>query len=134
MAITIDWDNKLVVSTGSIDDIVSFKDTIRDYEDDPTGMLYPAIITYKRVDIGGGAFFHAVDFINGYRIKFPVDGSYTITGNINAPIVHDAGVYVERKTSAAFSTVAGEGGSGTFPYTLEQIAAACAQSVWSYTQ
>lgn len=110
--ITIDWVNKIVESTASITDIVAFKDTIRDYEDDSTGMVYPAIITYKRVDLGGGAYFHAVDAINGYQLKFTIPGNYTIEGNINMPIVPVSGVYVERKTSAAFSTVAGSGGSG----------------------
>jgi hypothetical protein len=111
MAITIDWQNKLVLSTASIADIVAFKDTIRDYEDDDAGMLYPPIITYKRVDLGGGAYFHAVDAINGYQLKFPSAGNYEVEGNINMPIVPVAGVYVERKTSAAFATVAGTGGS-----------------------
>jgi hypothetical protein len=63
------------------------------------------------VDLGGGAYFHAVDAINGYQLKFPNPGNYEIEGNINMPIVAVAGVYVERKTSAAFATVAG-GSSG----------------------
>lgn len=113
MTISIDWQNKLVLSTESINDIVIFKNTIRDLEDDDTGMLYPSIITYKRVDLGGGAYMHAVDFINGYQLKFPNAGNYTVIGNINAPIVPVAGVFVDRTKAAAFSTVAGEGGAGS---------------------
>lgn len=109
--ITIDWQNKLVLSSASITDIIAFKDTIRDYEDDDVGVLYDPIITYKRLDLGGGAYFHAVDFINGYQLKFPTPGNYTVIGNIGATIVPVAGVFVDRTKSAAFATVAGSGGS-----------------------
>lgn len=111
MSITVDWANKLVLSTASITDIVAFKDTIRDLEDDAIGMLYDPIITYKRLDLGGGAYFHGVDFVNGYQLKFPNAGSYTVIGNIGATIVPVAGVFVDRTKSAAFATVAGTGGS-----------------------
>lgn len=104
MAITVDWINKIVNTTSDILDLPAFKDTLRDLEDDAIGMLYPPIITYKRIDLGGGAYFHAVDFINGYKLKFPILGEYIINGNLNAEIIKDAGVYVERKTSAAFAT------------------------------
>lgn len=112
MTISIDWVNKRVVSTASIADIVAFKDTLRDFEDDDIGVLYPPIITYKRLDLGGGAFFHAVDFINGWQLQFPNAGNYTVIGNINATIVPVAGVFVDRTKSAAFATVAGSGGGG----------------------
>jgi hypothetical protein len=118
MAISVDWQAKRVISTASITDVVAFKDAIRDLEDDATGMLYDSIITYKRVDLGGGAYFHAVDFINGYELYFPNAGNYTIIGNINAAIVPVAGVFVDRTKAAAFATVAGSGGGGSTP---EQI-------------
>jgi hypothetical protein len=107
MALTIDWTNKLVNSTSSITDIVAFKNTIRDYEDDAEGMLHDTIITYKRLDLGGGAYFHQVDLINGYKLKFTIQGSYEIIGNINAIIDPTANTFVERKTSAAFSSTSG---------------------------
>ncbi len=119
MAISVDWQNRLVLSTASITDIIAFKDTIRDFEDDDVGMLYPPIITYKRVYIGGGAYFHAVDAINGYQLEFVGDGPFDVVGNINIAIV-DTGVQVERKTSAAFATTV-VGGSGT---SATEIAAA----------
>ena len=112
MAISVDWINKIVNSTSDILDLPAFKDTIRDLEDDALGMLYAPIITYKRIDLGGGAYFHAVDFINGYRLKFPNAGNYTIEGNLNADIVPVAGVFIERKTSAAFATSSTSVGSG----------------------
>lgn len=118
MAITIDWVNKIIESTASINDLPAFKDTIRDLEESPTGILFPSVISYKKVDLGGGAFFHAVDIINGYQLKFPTPGNYQILGNLGGTIVPVAGVYVERKTSAAFSTTAGGGGGGI---TLQQI-------------
>lgn len=125
MTISIDWQNKLVLSTASITDIVDFKNTIRDLEDDDTGMLYDPVISYKRLDLGGGSYFHAVDFINGYQLKFPNAGNYTVIGNIGATIVPVAGVFVDRTKSAAFATVAGDGsGGGSSGPTASEIAAA----------
>lgn len=121
MTITVDWTNKLVLSTASITDIVAFKNTIREFEDDDVGMLYDAIIAYKRVDLGGGSYFHDVPFINGYQLKFPNPGNYTIVGNLGATIVPVAGVFVDRTKSAAFATVAGSGASGP---TASEIATA----------
>ena len=122
MTISVDWAAKLVLSTASITDIVAFKDAIRALEDDDVGMLYDPIITYKRLDLGGGAFMHGVDVVNGYQLKFPNAGNYTIVGNIGATIVPVAGVFVDRTKAAAFATVAGTGGS-TGP-TAAEIAAA----------
>lgn len=112
MTITVDWANKLVLSTASITDIVAFKDTLREFEDDDVGMLYDPIIAYKRVDLGGGSYFHDLPFINGYQLKFPNPGNYTVIGNIGATIVPVAGVFVDRTKAAAFATVAGSGASG----------------------
>lgn len=128
MTISVDWENKLVLSTASIPDIVAFKDTIRDFEDDDVGMLYPPIITYKRVDLGGGAYFHAVDAINGYQLMFPDAGNYSVTGNIGMPIVPVAGVFVVQTKAAAFATVAGGGSSGSVPTAQEN-----ADAVWSHS-
>lgn len=111
MTISIDWPNKLVLSTASITDIVAIKDTLRDFEDDAVGMLNAPIISYKRLDLGGGAYFHGVDFINGYQLKFPNAGNYTVIGNLGAVIVPVGGVFVDRTKSAAFATVAGTGGT-----------------------
>ena len=120
MTISIDWANKLVLSTASITDIVAFKDTLRDFEDDDVGMLYDPIISYKRLDLGGGAYFHGVDFINGYQLKFPNPGNYVIIGNIGATIVPIAGVFVDRTKSAAFATTS-VGATGVTP-----------EDVWTY--
>jgi hypothetical protein len=126
MAISIDWDARRVVSTDSILDIVAFKDAIRDLEDDGIGVLYPPVITYKRLDLGGGAYFHAVDFINSYELIFPTDGNYTIIGNIGATIVPVAGVFVDRVKSAAFATVS-SGGGGLSPGDISAVA----DAVWA---
>lgn len=110
MTISVDWTNKLVMSTASILDLPAFKDSIRDLEDDAIGMQYPGVITYKRVDIGGGAYFHSVNLINGYQLQFSGAGPFRVVGNLSGTIV-DTGVQIERETSAAFSTTA-VGGSG----------------------
>lgn len=129
--ISIDWAAKLVLSTSSITDIVAFKDAIRDLEDDDVGMLHDPVITYKRLDLGGGAYFHAVDFVNGYQLKFPNAGNYSVVGNIGAAIVPVAGVFVDRTKAAAFATVAGTGGS-TGP-TAAEIANAVAALITPLT-
>ena len=122
MSLTADFQNKLILSDASITDIVAFHNDLRDIESSDEGMLYPAVHAYKRVDLGGGAFFHDVPFINGWQLKFPTPGDYTVIGNIGATIVPVAGVFVDRTKAAAFATVAGSGG-GLGP-TAAEIAAA----------
>jgi hypothetical protein len=112
MTLSVDWGNRLVLSTGSIPDIVAFKEALRGFEDSDAGLLYPPIIQYKRLDLGGGAYFHAVDFINSYQLKFPTAGSYSIIGNIGATIVPVAGVFVDRTKAAAFASLSGGSGGG----------------------
>lgn len=111
MTITVDWPTRIINSTASIPDLPAFHAVLRDLEDDATGAIYPVTHTWKALDLGGGAFMYQLDLINGYQLKFPNAGNYTISGNLNATIVPVAGVYVERKTSAAYITTA-VGGSG----------------------
>ena len=59
----------------------------------------------------GGGYFYQLDLINGWTLKFPNPGNYTIIGNLQGGIEPVAGVYVERKTSAAYTTTS-IGGSG----------------------
>lgn len=125
MALTFDWASRVVESTTSILDLPAFHLALRDAEDDEAGAIHPVIHTWKALDQGGGAFVYQADFINGWRLKFPVAGNYTITGNLNAEIIPVAGVYVERKTSVAYVTTA-VGGSGP---SAADIAAAVAQRV-----
>lgn len=113
MALTPDFLNKVISSDSSITDIVAFHNELRDIEQSDFGMLHPTVHAYKRVDLGGGAYFHDVPFINGWQLKFPVAGNYTVIGNIGATIVPVAGVFVDRTKSAAFSTVAGGGGASS---------------------
>lgn len=111
MALTSDFANLLILSDSSITDIVTFHEALRDIEQSDTGMLYPTIHAYKKVNLGGGAYFHDVPFINGWQLKFPTPGNYTVVGNIGATIVPVAGVFVDRTKAAAFSTTA-SGGTG----------------------
>lgn len=111
MALTIHWASKVIDSDASITDMPAFHTELRDAEDSAEGMLYPTTHTWKALDLGGGAFFYGLDLINGWRLRFPSAGNYTIQGNLNAEIIPVAGVYVERKTSAAYATTA-IGGSG----------------------
>ena len=120
MTITVDWANKLVLSDASITDAVAAHQRLRDLEDDPSGIIYPVTHTWRALDLGSGAYFYQLDLINGYQWKFPTAGNYTMNGNLNGTIVPVSGVYVERKTSAAYVTTE-VGGSGP---SAESIAAA----------
>ena len=122
MALTFDPANRIIESTASITDLPAFHAALRDWEDSPDGMIHPVTHTWKALDLGG-AYFYQADGINGWRLKFPNAGNYRIDGNLNIDIVAVSGVYVERKTSAAYVTTA-IGGSGA---TAEEIATA----VWS---
>lgn len=126
MAISVDWANKIINSTASITDLPVFHAALRDLEDDATGAIYPVTHTWKALDLGSGAYFYQLDLINGYQLRFQNAGNYTISGNLNASIVPVAGVYVERKTSAAYITTA-VGGSGP-------SAADIAAAVWAHSQ
>lgn len=123
MALTIDWPGRVINSSASIADLVAFHVELRDAEDGETGAIYPVTHTWKVVDLGGGAFFPALALINGWVLRFPVPGNYTIKGNLSGNIVPVAGVYVERQTSAAYATTSA-GGSGP---TAGDVAAA----VWA---
>ena len=110
MALTIDWPGQIVNSDSSILDLAAFHVALRDLEDDPIAMVYPIIHNWRALSLGGGAYFYQVDFINGWQLKFPTPGNYTIKGNLNATIVPVAGVFVDRLTSAAYSTTSVGGG------------------------
>lgn len=111
MALTFDTANLVIESTASILDLPAFHASLRDWEDNAAAAVYPVTHSWKALDLGGGAFFYQADLVNGWQLKFPTPGNYTITGNLNATIVPATGVYVERKTSAAYVTTA-IGGSG----------------------
>lgn len=110
MALTFDTANLTIESTASVLDLPAFHAALRDWEDSVEGAIYPVTHTWRALDLGG-AYFYQADLINGWKLKFPSAGNYTIAGNLNATIVPVAGVYVERKTSAAYTTTA-IGGSG----------------------
>ena len=120
MTITVDPANLTIESTASITDLPAFHATLRDWEDSEQGAIYPVTHRWKALDLGGGAFMYQADAINGWQLKFPNPGNYQIDGNLNMAIIPVAGVYVGRKTSAAYITTA-VGGSGP---TAESIAAA----------
>src|SRR5574337_1003335 len=109
MSLSFDYASLVIESTASITDLPAFHAALRDQEDTPEGMYYPVTHTWKALDLGGGAYFYQADLINGWTLKFPTPGNYAIVGNLNGTIVPVAGVYVERKTSAAFVTTASSG-------------------------
>ena len=123
MSLTVDWDNRIVDSSASILDLSAAHIDLRGLESSPAGILYPSIIAYKEIDLGNGAKFIAIDFLHNFKLRFPLPGNYTIQGNLNAVIVPVAGVYVERKTSAAFAVTTSASGGGSSAPTSEQVAA-----------
>ena len=110
MPLTFNTATYTIESTASIIDLPALHQELRDWEDSEQGAIHPVTHTWKALDLGGGYFYQA-DLASPWVLKFPNAGNYTINGNLNATIVPVAGVYVERKTSAAYITTA-VGGSG----------------------
>ena len=111
MTLSFDTANLIVESTASITDLPAFHALLRDWEDSEEAAIYPVTHKWKALDQGGGAFMYQADFINGWTLKFPNAGNYTITGNLNCTINPVAGVYVERTKATAYITTA-IGGTG----------------------
>ena len=111
MALSFNTATYTIESTASITDLPAFHAALRDWEDSEQGAIHPVTHSWKALDLGGGGFFYQADLLSPWVLKFPNAGNYTINGNLNATIVPVAGVYVERKTSAAYITTA-VGGSG----------------------
>lgn len=111
MALTFLPSELVIESDASITDLPAFHAQLRDWEDGEGALIYPVTHTYKVIDLGGGAFFPAVALINGWRLRFPVAGSYLIRGNLSGTVLLGPGVALERQTSAAFATTS-IGGSG----------------------
>ena len=109
--ITIDPQNFTINSDASILDLPALHQELRDWEDSEQGAIHPVTHSWKALDQGGGGYFYQADLLSPWVLKFPNAGNYTISGNLNATVVPVAGVYVERKTSAAYITTA-VGGSG----------------------
>lgn len=121
MALSIDPENRIIDSTASILDLLAFHDELRDWECSELGSIYPVTHTWKALPLGGGAFFYGCTLTNGWRLRFPNEGSYTIRGNLTGEIVPVVGVYVERVTSAAFSTTSVSNNTGDLPITEEEL-------------
>lgn len=119
MPATFDTANKIIELTSSIIDLPVFHQELREWESSPAGIVNPTTHKWKALDLGGGAFFYQCDLTNGWRIRFPQPGSYVIEGNLNGEIVPVAGVFVDRKTSSAYSTTS----VGTSGPTAASIAA-----------
>ena len=111
MSLTFNTATYTIESTASITDLPAFHAELRDWEDSEQGAIHPVTHSWKALDLGGGGYFYQADLLSPWVLKFPNAGNYTISGNLNATIVPVAGVYVERKTSAAYITTA-VGGSG----------------------
>lgn len=119
MALTFDHANLVIESTASITDLPVFHAALRDWEDSDIGVVHPVTHKWKALSLGGGGFMYQADLINGWSLKFPNAGNYTINGNLKGSIIPVAGVYVERETSTSYVTTA-QGGTGP---TAAEIAA-----------
>ena len=111
MSLTFNTATYTIESTASITDLPAFHAELRDWEDSEQGAIHPVTHSWKALDLGGGGYFYQADLLSPWVLKFPNAGNYQISGNLNATVVPVAGVYVERKTSAAYITTA-VGGSG----------------------
>ena len=106
-----DFQNLVLHSDASIEDMVSFHNSLRDIEASDQGVLYPVIHTYKETQLGGGSIFPAVAFINDWTLQFP-EGNFTLKGgNLAATINPVNNCYVYQTQSAAYAvTSAGSTG------------------------
>lgn len=112
MALTVNYGSKYVISDASITDAVAFHEALRDIEVSETGILYPAIHTYKEIQLGGGAIFPAIAFINGWTLQFGA-GNYELSGgNYDLTINPVANCYVRVTQSAAYAVSASLAGFG----------------------
>ena len=111
MSLTFNTATYTINSDASILDLPALHQELRDWEDSEQGAIHPVTHSWKALDLGGGGYFYQADLLSPWVLKFPNAGNYTISGNLNATVVPVAGVYVERKTSAAYITTA-VGGSG----------------------
>lgn len=112
MALTPDYQYRIIHSDASILDMVAFHMELRELESSLEGMLSPPIHTYKEVPLGGGSIFPAVAFINSWRLQFPAGNFEVNGGNLTATIVPVAGCYVKQTQSAAYAVTTIGGGSG----------------------
>lgn len=121
MALTLDYINRIVHSDASITDGLVFHAALRDIEASMFGILYPVIHTYAAIDIGGGAIFPAIAFINGWTLQFPA-GNFEIRGfNLAADINPIDDCYVHQVESAAYAVTA-VGGVGLSQADIEAVA------------
>lgn len=119
MALTVDWDAKVVYSDASITDLPVHHIALRDLEASEAGMLHDDICSWQSLDLGSGATLPQIDYINGYELSFVGPGPFVVRGNLKC-VIRNTGVQVERQTSAAYITTA-QGGTGP---TAADIAAA----------
>jgi hypothetical protein len=118
MAITFDFSNRIVISSSSITDGVLFHSQLRDAEASELGMQYPRIHDYRQIQLGGGAVFPSIVFVNGWQLTMP-SGVSEISGfNLEATITNSNIVKVVSSAAYAVTSV---GSSGTTP---EQLATA----------
>ncbi len=112
MAITVLPDEKVIELTSSITDLAEFHQVLRQWEASDEGVTSAATHTWQRMTLANGAAMLGMDLVNGWRLRFPVAGRYTIVGNLNGDVLTVAGVFVERQTSVAFVTSFQGGGGG----------------------
>ncbi len=123
MGISLDYQNRVVVSDSSITDIVVFHKLLREVESSLMGILYPVVHTYKETDIGSGAVFPAIAFVNGWTLQFPA-GNWEISGgNLSVEINPVDDCYVKQTQAAAYAVPSGG-----------LTAADAAAAVWEYTR
>lgn len=134
MALTFDPATKVIDSSESILDLPAFHAALRDWEDGEVGAIHPVTHTWKALALGGGAFMYGLDLINGWQLRFPTPGDYTIQGNLNATVLPVAGVFVERKTAAAYATTAVGGSGPSAAEIAAQVRAALAADLERITQ
>ena len=129
MALTADFASRIITSDASITDVVAFHLALRDIEDDSAAMIHPVIHTYKEIDLGSGAKFPAVAFINGWTLQFPAGNFEIRGGNVAATINPVSGCYVKYTASGAYA-VTSIGAGGATPEDIASATVAALQAIF----
>jgi hypothetical protein len=126
VALTADYDARIIHSDASITDVVAFHLALRVIEATARGIRESRVHDYAQIDLGSGAFFPAVAFVGGWTLQFPAGNFEVRGGNVDAVVNPVAGAFVKMTQSAAYA-VTSIGAGGATPEDVADAVIAAAQ-------
>lgn len=99
----IDYAARIITLNSSITNCYSFHQLLRNIEASEEGVLYPIIHTFKVTQLGSGATFPAIAFINGWTLQF-TEGVFELSGgNYDIQINPTANCFVKIVQALAYA-------------------------------